>query len=140
MKKMELINEFLKKELYGVFITTENNKPKARIFQYLFTVNDKIYFGTTNNKPVFEQINKNPNICFCCHSSDYFSFISIEGIAEFDEDLNLKKKAMDDYPAIKNLYKDHENPIFKIFYINLKNVTNFSMETGKTMLLEEGGK
>lgn len=139
MKKIEIISTFLKKELYGVLGTTDKNIPKSRIFQYLFTVNEKIYFGTTNNKPVYEQIQKNQNVCFCCHTLDYFSFITIEGAAKFENNLILKQKAMNDYPAIKELYKSPQNPIFEIFYIELENVSIFSINSGKKILIE-GGK
>lgn len=60
-------HSILKKNLYGVFATTTNGKPQTRIFQYLFSVDDKVYFGTTNDKPTYRQLIENPYISFCSH-------------------------------------------------------------------------
>ena len=110
-------HSILKKNLYGVFATTANGKPQTRIFQYLFSVDDKVYFGTTNDKPTYRQLIENP-------------YISINGKINFVDDLSLKTRAMEEYPAIKELYKFPENPIFEIFYVDIETVKTVDFEHG----------
>ena len=50
-------NKILKENSYGVLATLDDNKPKTRIFQYLFSEKDKVYLATTNNKNVYKQVN-----------------------------------------------------------------------------------
>ena len=40
----------------GVLATFDEGKIKTRIFQYLFTDNNRVYFFTNENKPVYDQI------------------------------------------------------------------------------------
>lgn len=123
-------HSILKKNLYGVFATTANGKPQTRIFQYLFSVDDKVYFGTTNDKPTYRQLIENPYISFCSHTPDYMNVLSINGKINFVDDLSLKTRAMEEYPAIKELYKFPENPIFEIFYVDIETVKAFDFEHG----------
>ena len=46
----------LKANPNGVIATQENGKIKTRVFQYLFSDGNKVYFCTSNEKPVFDQI------------------------------------------------------------------------------------
>ena len=100
--------------------TVSEEKPKTRVFQYLFTIDNKIYFGTTNNKPIYEQLTKNPNVSYCTFSKDFNPVLSVNGRAIFDNDIKLKERAMDEYPSIKELYHSPDNPIFEIFYIEFE--------------------
>ena len=72
-------NKILKENSYGVLATLDNNKPKTRIFQYLFSEKVKVYLATTNNKNVYKQLKKCPYVSFLSHSEDYLSFISVNG-------------------------------------------------------------
>lgn len=49
-------NKILKENSYGILATLDDNKPKTRIFQYLFSEKDKVYLATTNNKNVYKQL------------------------------------------------------------------------------------
>lgn len=123
-------NKILKENLYGVFATSDGGKPKTRVFQYLFSDGNKVYFGTTNDKPVYHQLKENPYVSFCTYSQDFAPVLSVNGKAVFANDMSLKIRAMDEYPAIKALYKSPDNPIFEIFYIEVEEVDTFSFEHG----------
>ena len=127
---MKNFDNILKTNLYGVFTTVDGEKPKTRVFQYLFTVDDKIYFGTTNNKPVYEQLVKNPNVSYCTFSKDFDPVLSVNGRVIFDNNMQLKERAMNEYPSIKNLYHSPDNPIFEIFYIDVEEYVTFSFAKG----------
>ena len=48
-------NKILKENSYGILATLDDNKPKTRILQYLFSEKNNVYLATTNNKNVYKQ-------------------------------------------------------------------------------------
>ena len=115
-------NKILKENSYGILATLDDSKPKTRIFQYLFSEKNKVYLATTNNKNVYKQLKKCPYVSFLSHSEDYLSFISVNGNIHFTRVLN-------EYPAIKELFKTPDNPIFELFYINVEEIRTFDLKT-----------
>lgn len=114
----------------GVLATQEKGKIKTRVFQYLFTIDGKVYFCTSNEKPVYDQIKANPYISFCTYPADFAPVLSVNGKAVFVEDMALKTRALDENPGIKGLYNTPDNPTFEIFYIDVEEVETFSFAEG----------
>ncbi|MDO5088273.1 MAG: pyridoxamine 5'-phosphate oxidase family protein [Leptotrichiaceae bacterium] len=123
-------NRFLKNNLYGVMATLDENKPKTRVLQYLFSDGNKVYIGTTNYKEVYKQLKACPYVSFCSHDREYSFILSVNGKVTFVDDIFLKTKAMEEYPAIKDIYKTPDNPVFEIFYIDVEEVKTFDFSTG----------
>ena len=71
----------------------------------------------------------NPNVSFCS-SQKHTPVLSLNGKAVFVEDLDLKKRALDENPLIQTIYKTPDNPVFKLFYIELEEVATFSFDEG----------
>ena len=122
--------EILKTNPVGVFATQDGNKVRTRVFQYLFADGNKVYFCTNSEKPVYSQIQKNSNVSFCTYPQDFAPVLSVNGKAVFIEDLALKTRALDENPPIKGIYKTPDNPIFKIFYIDVEEAQTFSFGEG----------
>jgi len=122
--------EILKTNPNGVMATQDGNKVKTRVFQYLFADGNKVYFCTNSEKPVYKQLQANPNISFCTFPQNFSPVLSINGKAVFVDDLTLKTKALDENPPIKGIYKTPDNPIFKIFYVEVEEVETFSFTEG----------
>ncbi len=122
--------EKLKASPSGVFSTIENGKVKTRVFQHMFVEGNKVYFCTSNEKPVYKQIKENGYISFCVHTNDYSDVTSINGKAIFVDDLELKNKVLDMYPMIKGIYKSADNPVFETFYVEVEEVENFTFAEG----------
>ena len=114
----------------GVLATNEGEKIKTRIFQYLFAEGNKIYFCTNTKKPVYNQIKNNPNVSFCTNLQHYTPVLSLYGKAVFVDDMNLKEKAISENPGIKNIYGNASNPVFTLFYIDVKEINTFSYDEG----------
>ena len=123
-------SNFLKENLNGIFTTVENGKPKSRAFQFLFADGKKVYFCTENNKAVFRQIKENPNVSFCAHKADFSYVLSISGKATFVNDINLKARTLDEYPALKEMFKTPNNPILELFYVDVEEVDTFDFVNG----------
>jgi uncharacterized pyridoxamine 5'-phosphate oxidase family protein len=123
--------EILNANPIGVFATQDGNKVKTRVFQYLFADGKKAYFSTNSEKPVYAQMQANPNVSFCTHPQNFDSVLSISGKAVFAaEDSALKARAFDVNPKLKGMYKSADNPVFKIFYIEVEEVATFSFAEG----------
>jgi len=122
--------EILKANPNGVFATIEGNKAKTRVFQYLFADGNKVYFCTNSEKPVYKQLKENPNVSFCTYPQNFSPVLSVNGKVVFVEDIKLKARALDENPPIKGIYQTADNPIFKIFYIDVEEVETFSFTEG----------
>ena len=120
----------LKANPNGVLATQDNGKIKTRVFQYLFTDGNKVYFCTSNEKPVYKQITANPYISFCTYTADFAPVISVNGKAVFVDDKALKIRALDENPGIQGIYNTPDNPVFELFYIDLEEVETFSFAEG----------
>ena len=123
-------SKFLKENLNGIFTTVEDGKPKSRVFQFLFADGKKVYFCTENNKAVYKQIKENPNVSFCVHKPDFSYVLSISGKATFVNDINLKARTLDEYPALKEMFKTPNNPILELFYVDVEEVDTFDFVNG----------
>ena len=120
----------LKENPNGVLATQEAGKAKTRVFQYLFSDGGKVYFCTSNEKPVYKQIKANPYVSFCTYTPNFSPVVSVNGKAVFVDDRALKTRALDENPGIKGIYKAPDNPVFELFYINVEEVETFSFAEG----------
>ncbi|MDT8718844.1 pyridoxamine 5'-phosphate oxidase family protein [Clostridium sp. 19966] len=120
----------LKENPNGVLATINEGKLATRVFQYLFNDGDKVYFCTNSQKPVYKQLTENPAASFCTYPKNFTPVVSVNGKVVFVEDLALKTRALEENPGINNIYKNPENPIFKIFYIDTEEVETFSFTEG----------
>lgn len=129
---MNMINyqEILNANPNGVLASQDNGKIKTRVFQYLFSDGNKVYFCTSNEKPVYAQIKAHPEVSFCTYPANYTPVLSVNGKAVFVNDIALKTRALDENPGIKGLYNTPDNPTFEIFYIDVKEVETFSFAEG----------
>ena len=120
----------LKENPTGVFATREGDKVRTRVFQYLFAEDNKLYFCTNSEKSVYKQLQANPNVSFCVYPQDYSLVLSVNGKAVFVEDRALKARALDENPPIKGIYQGPDNPVFKIFYIDVEEIETFTFSEG----------
>lgn len=122
--------KLLQKSPNGVLATQDTDKVKTRVFQFLFAEGKKVYFCTSSEKPVYSQLQANPNVSFCTYPQNFSPVLSINGKAVFVDNLDLKRRALDENPMIKNIYQTPDNPVFKLFYIDVSEVETFSFDEG----------
>ncbi|MDR2712849.1 MAG: pyridoxamine 5'-phosphate oxidase family protein [Clostridiales bacterium] len=123
-------NVILKANPNGVLATQNGQGIRTRVFQYLFAEGNKVYFCTSSQKPVYNQLISHPNVSFCTYPADFNPVLSINGKAVFVDDIALKTRALDENPPIKGIYNTPDNPVFKIFYIAVEEVETFSFVEG----------
>jgi uncharacterized pyridoxamine 5'-phosphate oxidase family protein len=120
----------LKANPCGVLATQNGEGVGTRVFHFLFSDGNKVYFCTSSQKPVYEQIMKKPNVSFCAYPANFNPVVSLRGKAVFVDDIALKTRALDENPDIKGIYGSPDNPVFKLFYIDVKEVETFTFDEG----------
>ena len=114
----------------GVMATRDNEMIKTRVFQYLFSDENKAYFCTSSQKPVASQMKQHPYVSFCTNLHNYCPVLSINGKVTFTDDENLKKKAFTVNPSLKQIYGSEKNPVFTLLYIDIEEIETFSYDEG----------
>jgi len=94
-----------------------DDKPKVRPFQFMLEDGGRLYFCTSNQKPVFKEMQKHPYVEFCASGAN-FSWLRLNGRVVFSKDLGLKARIQDASPLVKSIYQTSDNPIFEIFYLD----------------------
>ena len=121
--------EILNKKVNGVLSTISEEGPQTRVFQSLWVENNKVYFCTGSQKDVYTQLINNPKASFCVENK-FSPVMSVNGNVGFVEEIEYKERAFQILPMLKNLYQSPTNPNFKVFYIDIKQVTTFSYSEG----------
>jgi uncharacterized pyridoxamine 5'-phosphate oxidase family protein len=93
-----------------------DDKPKVRPFQFMLEEGTRLYFCTSNQKPVFKEMQKHPYVEFCA-SGESFSWLRLNGRVVISKDLGLKARIQDASPIVKSIYKTPDDPAFEIFYL-----------------------
>ena len=136
-----IFEDILNRRALGVLATIDENKPRTRVLQALWTEGNKIFFSTGAQKPTFQQMEKNPQVSFCVENK-YSPVISFNGEMKVVDDLEYKERAFKMLPPIvKKIYDEKaSHPLFRVFYIDVKQIRSFSYTEGlKEYTIEENG-
>lgn len=92
-----------------------NGTAKCRPFMFCFEHEGKLWFCTNNQKQVYREIQRQPEIEISAASSDY-AWIRLSGKAVFADNPEVKQACMEN-PIVKGQYQSADNPIFVVFYL-----------------------
>jgi uncharacterized pyridoxamine 5'-phosphate oxidase family protein len=101
---------------------------RTSILTFQFADGNKIYFCTNSEKSFYHWLKANPVVSYCTYADEFEPVLSFNGNVVFVEDMELKTRLMENNPYLKRLYKTPDNPVFKAFYIDVKNIETFSNE------------
>lgn len=93
-----------------------DGKPKVRPFQYIHEQDGKLYFCTSNQKEVFNELEGCPYVEIST-SSPEFKWIRLSGKVNFSTGIDIKKAIVEKSEIVKMVYKTPDNPTFEIFYL-----------------------
>ncbi|MCQ4935761.1 MULTISPECIES: pyridoxamine 5'-phosphate oxidase family protein [Anaerotignum] len=112
---MNEVLEFFKE--CGVFFvsTVDGNQPRVRPFSFAMEYDGKLCFATSNQKPVYAQLIKNPNVEISASSKDA-RWLRLSGKAVFCTSKESKTNALEVMPMLKHMYSP-DDTIFEIFYL-----------------------
>ena len=115
---MQPVIDFLVQSQIQYFATVGlDGKPKVRPFQFMLEQGGKLYFCTSNQKSVFQEIQKQPYVELSASGED-FSWLRLNGKVVFSKDLAIKAKVQEASPLVKSIYQRPDNPEFEIFYLD----------------------
>ncbi len=113
-----------------------DDKPKVRPFQFMLEDGGRLYFCTSNQKPVFKEIQKRPYVEFCASGAN-FSWLRLSGKVVVSKDLGLKARIQEASPIVKSIYQTPDNPAFEVFYLDgaAATIADFSGNPPRTFAL-----
>ena len=128
----EVINFLTENPLIYLATSGLDGNAKVRPILFYFEENGKPYFCTANTKPMFKELDANPN-CEIVVATPEFAWLRIAGKVEFTDSLNLKQKVIDSNELVKALYETADNPLFEVFTVTGKaTIADFSGNPPKT--------
>jgi uncharacterized pyridoxamine 5'-phosphate oxidase family protein len=100
MNKTQIL-EFINTNPVCHLASVDGDQPRVRGMMTYKADDEGIIFHTGDFKDLYQQLLKNPKVEICYNSSDQRKQIRICGVAEFLDDLDLKKEIVSARPFIK---------------------------------------
>jgi pyridoxamine 5'-phosphate oxidase len=100
MNKTQIL-EFINTNPVCHLATVEGDQPRVRGMMMYKADEKGIIFHTGDFKDLYQQLTKNSKVEICFNSSDQRKQLRICGVAEFLDDLELKKEIVSARPFIK---------------------------------------
>lgn len=115
---MQEIIKFLQENNAGCFATVEQGQPRVRPWQFQFELDGKFYFGTSNQKKVFQQLKETPYAAFASFSPT-MATVRLSGQVVFDSTPEMKALILERNPMLQQIYgtPDNINSFFEVFYL-----------------------
>ncbi len=116
---MSKIYDFLKAS--GVFyvLTLNGDLPAGRPFGAVMEYNDDLYISTADTKEVYRQLKENSNIQIISLKPNTREWIRIDGIAKECEDIETKKKMLEECPVLSKHFQTPDTPHYILFQIKI---------------------
>ena len=114
---LEEVTAFLYENLNGFLATVEDGQPRVRAFQFMMEDNGRFYFATSNNKPVYYQLQETPYVAFAASTPDFSNNLRLWGAIQFSKNKAVNAKIMNTYEFLQKLYTTPDNPEFAVFFL-----------------------
>jgi uncharacterized pyridoxamine 5'-phosphate oxidase family protein len=98
---------------------------RTSVVTFQFADENKIYFCTNSGKSLYHWLNACPAVSYCTYADEFEPVLSFNGKVVFVEDMELKARLMENNPRLKQFYTTPDNPVFKVFYIDVENIETF---------------
>ena len=107
---MQQALEFLRNHKEVAFSTIEGHLPKLRIFQILKQECNVLYFATSQEKAVYREFVKNPNVEILAYADN----VSVRcfGMVNFDVEDGTKRWIYDNNPVLPRLYSSYDKLVY----------------------------
>jgi len=109
--------------------TVQRDQPRVRGMMMYKADEAGIIFHTGDFKDLYGQLRQNPKVEICFNSSDQRKQIRICGIAEFLDDLNLKKEIVSARPFMKPQIDKQGYDMLIVFRVTHCKASIWSMAT-----------
>lgn len=119
---MSKIYDFLKESGAFYVLTLNGDFPAGRPFGAVMEYNDDLYISTTDTKEVYKQLKENSNIQIISLKQNTREWIRINGVAKECDDIEIKKKMLEECPVLSKHFQAPDTPHYVIFQIKISNV------------------
>ena len=107
---MQQALEFLRNHKEVAFATSEGHLPKLRIFQILKQECNVLYFATSQEKTVYRDLVKNPNVEILAYADNVS--VQCSGMVNFDVEDGTKRWIYDNNPVLPRLYSSYDKLVY----------------------------
>jgi len=125
-KNLSDFNHILEKYRNGVLANRDGEKLRTQIMTFSYAEENRAYFCTTSDKPLYEQLISYPYVSYCAFPEDWEPVVSLNGRAVFVDDKAVKEHALDSNYYAKRNFKSVDNPLLKVFYIDVEIIETYS--------------
>jgi uncharacterized pyridoxamine 5'-phosphate oxidase family protein len=115
-EQMKDIIEFLNQNKFGNLATCYNDKPDSRPFEFVFYCDKGMYFYSSTDTELMNQLKANPNICFCATDSSY-NYAKVCGSVIFSEENDDKVQILEKSEFAKKIFNDSNLDKMKVFLL-----------------------
>lgn len=122
-----ILNEFPN----GVLANRDGEKLRTQIITFSFAEENRVFFCTTSDKPMYAQLVEYPNVSFCTFPKDFEPVLSVNGKVIQVEDRALKERALEANYYAKRNFKTVDNPLLRVFYIDVEIIETYSRDGAK---------
>ena len=132
---MNEVLDFLTSNSTFYLATIDGDQARVRPFGAVMKFEDKLYFGTSNTKPVSKQLVANPKVEIST-TSPKGEWIRLSGTAVLDSRHDTKEAMLNALPSLKKMYSPDDD-IFEVFYLTdaVAVFNSFSSTEPKTVQL-----
>lgn len=110
-----------------------DGNPKVRPFAFAKELNKKLYYSTSRNRNVYEELNLNPNIEIAASYDDHW--LRMRGVAAFVTDPSVKASVFSSSLMLKRYFTSSTDPAFILFSID-KGVATISKAGQSSVIVE----
>lgn len=103
--------------------TEENGQPRVRPFGAVTDYENKLYLITSNQKPVYDQLVKNPKIEISGMNKG--TWVRLEAEVVFDTRREVKEKMLEEYSMLSKMYSA-DDEIMTMLYLKDATATIYS--------------
>ena len=98
--------------------TTEGDQPRVRAMGMWYADETGFYFQTQSVKALYKQIQKNDKVEVYFCTPDFSKVMRVSGRVKTIEDMELRRKCMEDRPFIKDMgITDPKDPMLAVFHL-----------------------
>lgn len=114
---------FANEQRVAYFATSEDGQPHVRPLGMWFADDQGFYFQAVSVKALYKQLEKNKRVEMCFYDPNaekpLGKVLRVKGEVEFLEDAELKKKALEDRPFLKDMgIESPEDPRLVVFRVH----------------------
>jgi uncharacterized pyridoxamine 5'-phosphate oxidase family protein len=128
----EEVFEFITKNPVFALATVEGNQPRVRYMMLYRADENGIIFSTGQQKDVHQQLQANSQVEMCFQNPDSGQMVRISGKVEVLEELELKKRIVDDYPFLREWVDSEGYDVLITYRLRGGMATTWTMETNFT--------